>query len=272
MLPGFEVVAATWPGGTFNDAPTRLVLHTTEGDTIDGAIGAYRATGSWPHFTVDPKRQRRVQHYELDVSSRALLHRPGDPETNRAGTINIEVCGFATQTPAWPHEWLDWLREQVTEPIRRAKPFALRAPLFVAYPASYGFGATQRLSWADWAVFDGICGHEHVPGNDHGDPGALDVTRLLLAPTPPPKPPEDSVQFRYARLEEGPAVYLVNVATKPRPFVRFKDAEFWAGMDGHKVAQIGDDVLGADEEGETRKGIVIKKDDNRARTLFGFTG
>lgn len=190
MIPGFEVIPATSPGGSFNGSPWKLVIHSTEGSSIDGAVGAYRSHGGWPHFTVDPARKRKTQHYELNVSSRALAHPAGTPETNRAGAINVEVVGFAAQVHAWSQDWLTWLALEVFAPIRAVCPFALAAPLFVRYPDSYGTGAAQRFTRSEWATYSGIVGHQHCPDNDHGDPGALDVTAILAAlGGVPPKPP-----------------------------------------------------------------------------------
>ncbi|MBQ1166153.1 hypothetical protein KBZ21_50035, partial [Streptomyces sp. A73] len=40
-----------------------------------------------------------------------------------------------------------------------------------AYPSSYG--ATKvRMSYSKWNNYRGHCGHQHVPENAHGDPGA----------------------------------------------------------------------------------------------------
>lgn len=36
-----------------------------------------------------------------------------------------------------------------------------------------------RLTDERWRRYSGWCGHQHVPHNAHGDPGAIDVTRLL---------------------------------------------------------------------------------------------
>lgn len=83
------------------------------------------------------------------------------------------------------------------------------------------------------------------------------------------------MQFHYARLVEDPTVYLVNIATKPRPVVLFGDVDYWAALEGHTVKEIGDDVLGPDgatPKPQTRKGILIQRDDLRARKLFGFMG
>lgn len=181
MLPGFEVIAADRAGGTFVGVPWRIVLHTTEGGSTEGAVGAYRSHGGWPHFTVDPKIRRRVQHYELNVSSRALANASGGVETNRANVINIEIVGFATQTPAWSAEWLRWLGTDVLAPIRAVCPFDLVAPHFVPYPQSYGYRAMQRFDSMRWLGFSGLVGHQHAPENDHGDPGALDVTEIIAA-------------------------------------------------------------------------------------------
>ncbi len=214
-LVGFEPVPATNPGGSFNGSPWKICLHTTEGSSVEGAIGAYHVNTGWPHFTVDPARGRRCQHYELTQSSRALAHPAGTPETNRAGVINIEIVGFAAQSPTWPKAWLEWLGTAVLSPIRAVCPFDLRAPDFVAYPQSYGLGASQRFSRAQFATYGGIIGHEHAPDNDHGDPGAIDVTAIIAAightdpPVPLPSPVEDDM-IRLMRPDNGPTVYAVS--------------------------------------------------------------
>jgi hypothetical protein len=35
------------------------------------------------------------------------------------------------------------------------------------------------MSFAEWEAFKGICGHQHVPENDHGDPGNFPIKRLI---------------------------------------------------------------------------------------------
>lgn len=227
MLPGFEVIPATNAGGSFNGSPWKLCLHTTEGSSIEGAVGAYRVNTGWPHITCDPARRRKAQHYELNLSSRALAHPSGTPETNRAGIINIEIVGFAAQTGAWPKDWLAWLAADVFAPVRAVCPFALAAPLFVAYPSSYGLGASQRFSRAMFAGYSGIIGHQHVPDNDHGDPGALDVATIIATlggATPVPSPTrrykvnailDDPVsgETSIAELRDDGIVWLRNIKT-----------------------------------------------------------
>jgi hypothetical protein len=36
----------------------------------------------------------------------------------------------------------------------------------------------------EWNNFDGWCGHQHVPENEHWDPGKLDIGRLLRIKRP----------------------------------------------------------------------------------------
>ena len=45
-------------------------------------------------------------------------------------------------------------------------------------PASYG-ASPARMSFAQWRRFTGICGHQHVPENAHGDPGNLPIDKIL---------------------------------------------------------------------------------------------
>jgi hypothetical protein len=72
---------------------------------------------------------------------------------------------------------------------------ALTGPTkWLPYPKSYGSSGGQRMTFAQWRAFYGWCGHQHVPENDHGDPGSLDFAGLLAlakgeaAATPITKP------------------------------------------------------------------------------------
>jgi hypothetical protein len=54
-------------------------------------------------------------------------------------------------------------------------------------PEASGVSSPARMSDAEWDAFDGWCGHQHVPGNSHWDPGKLDVdavTRITRPGTP----------------------------------------------------------------------------------------
>jgi hypothetical protein len=93
-LDGFERIAADRAGGTYIACPPKGLLHRTEGSSIDGAIGAFRTTGSWPTITADSDARRKVQHYPLSISARALAHPQG--RSKRTGRTSCRSNGSAS--------------------------------------------------------------------------------------------------------------------------------------------------------------------------------
>jgi hypothetical protein len=182
------------------------VAHTTEGATLyDYGGGAVAPTvTAVPDFNA--RRLAWYQHFDIDESARALVNAPGGVQTNTANVFQIELVG--TCDPAthadwarrgvehiyWPDppDWavrdlawlMRWLRDQHGIPLTSGVEW-------LPYPASYG-ASRVRMSFAQWTTFTGWCGHQHVPENDHGDPGALPIARLLAAAagqTPPTTTP-----------------------------------------------------------------------------------
>lgn len=41
------------------------------------------------------------------------------------------------------------------------------------------WGRSARMKYSDWLTFSGLIGHQHVPGNDHTDPGAIPGATIL---------------------------------------------------------------------------------------------
>lgn len=174
------------------DAPSRLVLHTTETDRLPG----YRNGGSAPHFTIgvghpgslrhEPLGAVRVwQHFPLDRTARALRH--DGPETNHMGAhcIQIEVVTYVGDQP--PHGIVG-NKGKFPAPLTEALAGLVREILDVVddididqFPDLWSStnaasaSSPQRMSAAQWERFNGICGHQHVPGNTHWDPGAFDI-------------------------------------------------------------------------------------------------
>src|SRR5690606_7154910 len=175
-LPNAERIPGESAGAMNGDGSYKILLHSTEGASIEGAVSAYRQHRSWPTLTVDCPRRRVVEHLPLNVAARALRNDPGGAdETNRDGTIHvqIELVGFAERPASigGPDD-LEWLGREVIGPIARLTGVPLRSTVdWVAYPASYGKRAAQRLSPTAWDAYSGVLGHQHAPDNDHGDPG-----------------------------------------------------------------------------------------------------
>lgn len=169
-------------GGSHLGPVTIGVLHTTESTRFYPARENYFGHSSYPHFTcvVVGRVFFAYQHISLRRAARALKNLSGGVQTNRQGVIQIEVVGSATRPftddpvmVAGLKDLMRWIESQT-----EIKP---RSTVnWIAYPKSYGENAKQRLSHHQWNHYNGWLGHQHVPENDHGDPGAIDIGSLLL--------------------------------------------------------------------------------------------
>jgi hypothetical protein len=165
-------------GNFLTSAPWRGVLHTTEGSKYAGALVAYKANNSAPHFTISyESNQFQVwQHIPINKAARALKNKPGGVETNRLRCIQIEIVWKANEAHLIPVPFLDglkslmrWIEANTTiRSVKPVKPFATQ------------YGQTdRRMTGAEWTAFNGWCGHCHVPENDHWDPGSINIDYLL---------------------------------------------------------------------------------------------
>jgi hypothetical protein len=174
FMDGVERVVLEDAGPHVTGRP-KLCWHSTEGSTIEGAISAYRAKRASPHFTIDPARDRIVQHISIFRAARALQHPAGTPETNRARTIQVEIVGVAAQMGRLSRDQLRSLTRLARWIERNAGVPSTCDVEFVPFPS----GVPRRLQGQRWLDYSGHHGHMHVPGNDHEDPGGLAVRELL---------------------------------------------------------------------------------------------
>lgn len=166
--------------------PDICLIHTTEVWAWPGYRGGLDA----PQVTVKPIRGVGIEvrvHRPPTEYGRALVNAPGGVLTNTRGVWQIELIG--TCDPSRKNEMYFWpeaddvVLEALAEFMRPTMlrfdiPAVALAP-FLPYPQSYGNKAGQRLTFAQWNTARGICGHQHAPENDHGDPGAFPVARLI---------------------------------------------------------------------------------------------
>ncbi|OKH91510.1 hypothetical protein [Streptomyces uncialis] len=192
------------------------VVHTTEGRSLPTYADSQGRPGAMaPTVTglpdIPARRIRWYQHYDVDESARALANKVGGVETNQANAFQMELVGTCDATKAstwagkragvdyiyWPDapEWalaevawlVRWLNTHHAVPLTCVKDWLAygvdsRRPGVT--PASYG-ASPARMSHAQWRAFTGWCGHQHVPENDHGDPGSMDFARVIaLAKSP----------------------------------------------------------------------------------------
>lgn len=179
--PGVDRSVVGTNAGSYTGGPAKGVLHTTESGLGSSAIAAFKSSGSWPHFLVDYSGHF-WQFIDTSLAARALQHPSGTVETNRDHAIQIEVVGFAAKPTEHPAAQLDALKliMRWIESTEGVKPTT--SVIFKAYPASYGLNNGVRLTSSQWDNYNEWCGHENIPNNDHGDPGAIDINSLL-----PPK-------------------------------------------------------------------------------------
>lgn len=185
LYPGADR-AAQWRGngGVTMASVSKVVLHTTE-------------SAGWPEYPsfqptltfhpFKPRGERWRQHLPINGSA-STLRNAGAFRTNRADCCQIEIvayCDPACKTSG-AHiskisddayhelgEFLAWMNREWEVPLKLA-------PNWLPYPASYG-NTSIRMSTSEYSAFKGVLGHQHVPGNSHGDPGALNVQAILNA-------------------------------------------------------------------------------------------
>jgi hypothetical protein len=202
--------AGAYPGKTMT--PNCGCLHTTEGVSWPGYGGGAQA----PNYTAKPNfGARRLDwraHFPDEMSARALVNKPGGVETNTANVVQVELIGtcdpkhrvswggrgvqFAGEHYVfWPDapEWaLRSLALFLVDQFKRHGTPVAAVPAWKPYPSSYGANGV-RMSATAWRAFKGWCGHQHVPENDHGDPGAFPIASLLQLAQQILNPQEDDM-------------------------------------------------------------------------------
>lgn len=200
-----------------------VVWHSTEGRSLPD----YGGGASAPTFTAVPDfKSKKIiwyQHFGVDTSARALVNKAGGVATNTLNVVQVEIVGtcdpathakwsryehlYTPELPDWVirdfAEFARWLSDKHGIPLSSGVNFK-------AYPGSYG-NADQRMSFDEWTAFKGHCGHQHVPENDHGDPGAFPMKLILAVAggTPPGPGPVDPAPSK-------PVVSLAHVIAAAR--------------------------------------------------------
>lgn len=192
---------ATWrpisgSSGPHLGGPFKIVHHTTEGSTAQGAMDAFRRNRSDPHFTVDATTI--FQHVDTDEGARALRNDAGGPQTNRDSAVQIELVGFAhlpkdSRALTNLARLCRWIEAQ--HGIPREWPSGRPLPAKNGKdPGGHNRDATI------WDSTGGHFGHCHVPENTHWDPAysaaeadfilaaTFSEDGALLSPAPPPRP------------------------------------------------------------------------------------
>lgn len=214
--PAIRNEAVRDSGSFSSGAPSRGVLHTTESHSFTPRPDSY---GGWhtsyPHFTAIERSSgfEIYQHIPLNRAARALRNPAGGVQTNRHGAIQIEIVGKASESPSMSNRlltglaaWMRWVEKQTG--IQQVSPTFDGS-------AAYGVNGSARMAASVWNSFNGWCGHQHVPENDHWDPGRIPIDKLLAGgaepdPVVPAPEPVQSARYRVIEVEPGDVLNVRN--------------------------------------------------------------
>lgn len=186
-LTGAKTIKAWQDGGSMIGGPKRAVWHTTENDPKDTTasnIADYlNRVGYQVHLVWNPVSGEIIQMIPADRAGRGLRNADGGVQTNREGDVcvQVEVVSYAakpfTNGPMVGRERIvNWLRSLGIPDVWPDGP-----------PPAVGHESSR--STTKWVKKSGHYSHSQVPENDHNDPGAIDIKKLLAAsgdelPTP----------------------------------------------------------------------------------------
>lgn len=190
-IPGVERLGPG-TGGAMEGGRAIATPHTVESPDTSAyfnSMAAYlKREGVYPQVLCSPKTGRVGQFCPLTQSGRALRN-DGTRRTNRIGSVNIQIefLGYAK----YPFT-NDWTAEG--KPLIQAMFDAIRANAVpdiwpMGAPPAYPNGSSSR-NRDIYYNRPGWYAHSQTPGNDHGDPGAIDINKVpWRRSTPPPQNP-----------------------------------------------------------------------------------
>ena len=159
-------VAGKVTGGSYLGGPFKIIHHTTEGASAQGAFDAYDKNGDGPHFTVD--ESTIYQHVDTGVASTALRKAVTVKATNRSSAVQFEIVGFAgrpknPKTLANVARLCRWI--EAVHGVPRVWPAGPPKPPKDGHDPE-GHVRDPML----WTTVGGHYGHSQVPDNVHWDP------------------------------------------------------------------------------------------------------
>lgn len=198
-IPGVERLGPG-TGGAMEGGRACAVAHTVESpDTsayFNSMAGYLRREGVWPQILCSPKTGRVGQFCPLNESGRALRN-DGTSRTNRRGSVVIQIEFLGRAKEPFTNGW-----SADDKPLIKAMFDAIRAwgvpdawPM--GAPPAYPNGSSPRSRTVFYGS-PGWYGHSQVPGNDHGDPGAIDTRKVpWRGSAPPVQPPSGGAGVFY---------------------------------------------------------------------------
>lgn len=183
-MPGATRLGS-YGGGTLVGGPPRVTWHITfdklkpERPTFLGVMHYLTGIGFEPTIGWDPLTGKIVQFLPGDRSARALKNLDGGVETNRLGSVHVQIEAFFT--PGMTVNGKTYAELTDTPMIGLAEILAWTDSLGV--PRVWTTPRDNR-SISDWKTKAGHRAHYNVPENDHRDIVGADVKKLLMLNRP----------------------------------------------------------------------------------------
>jgi hypothetical protein len=179
----------------------RVTWHTTEspaGRSYFYSVAAYLIrVASEPQVIYDPDSDLIGQFGPLSQSARALRN-DGARRTNREGRVNIQVEVLGRAKTPWTTGFDPAKKPNYRKLLTAARAHGVPDVWPAGDPPAYPSGKSAR-SRTVWQSKAGHYAHAQVPGNDHGDPGAIDTSitpgKAPSAPSKPVTPAKPAAQY-----------------------------------------------------------------------------
>lgn len=191
-LPGYKRVDLGLHGKPFEYLYNpKGLLHRTEGTGLAGAEEAMRAYPS--HLGYDPWTRAKHQYISLDLAAYSAMDQSDDDPI-----YQVEIVGFSKDSRFMPEWMLANIAEDVIKPLADTvgiPPIMIgrgfKDGLDGVYPYLASPQSPQRITYAELRAFSGWLGHQHLPApDDHWDPGAINMARLIELAYAAPGPKE----------------------------------------------------------------------------------
>jgi LysM repeat protein len=171
----------------------RFTWHTTEspaGASYFNSVALYLIrVASEPQIIYDPESDKLGQFGPLNLSARALKN-DGTRRTNREGKVNIQVEVLGRAASPWTKGFDPTQKPNFQKLLAAGRAWGIPDVWPAGKPPAYPGGNSAR-SRTVWQSKAGHYSHSQVPGNDHGDPGAID-TAIVPGKAPSPSPGSDT--------------------------------------------------------------------------------
>lgn len=168
----------------------RFTWHTTEspaGAAYFESVALYlMRVASEPQVVYDPDSDKIGQFGPLTLSARALKN-DGDRRTNREGKVNIQVEVLGRAASPWTTGFDSAQKPNFQQLLAAGRDHGIPDVWPAGKPPAYPSAKSSR-SRAIWQSKPGHYAHAQVPGNDHGDPGAIDTAIVPGTATDTPTP------------------------------------------------------------------------------------